>query len=330
MNEVTLRVHDGGRDGKLLETARQVVVRAASGLQALAEALDQNFAAAAEILLVCRGRVIVTGMGKSGHIAGKIAATLASTGTPAFFVHPSEASHGDLGMVTREDCVLALSNSGETAELSDLVLYTRRNGLKLIAITAQAASALARAADVTLLIPAIEEAGPIGLAPTTSTTLMLALGDALAMGVLSRRSFTIDDYRDLHPGGTLGSLLLRVEALMHGPPALPLVGEETRMAEVLIEISAKRFGCVGVLDSGGALVGVITDGDLRRHMAPDLLQQAAAAVMTRDPQTIAPAMLAVEALALMNARAITTLFVVENGRPLGILHIHDLLRAGLR
>jgi arabinose-5-phosphate isomerase len=233
-------------------------------------------------------------------------------------------------MVTRADCVLALSNKGETAELSDLVLYTRRNGLKLIAITSQAGSALARAADVTLLIPATEEAGPIGLAPTTSTTLMLALGDALAMGVLSRRSFTIEDYRDLHPGGTLGALLLRVDALMHVAPELPLVDERRRMSDVLIEMSAKRFGCVGVVDATGALVGIITDGDLRRHMAPDLLQHGAAHVMTRAPQTIAPAMLAVEALALMNARAITTLFVVENAKPVGILHIHDVLRAGLR
>lgn len=330
MSEVTLRVHPGGRDAALIETGAQVIGRAAAGLEILARSLDARFAEAVEILLATHGRVIVTGMGKSGHIANKIAATLASTGTPAFFIHPSEASHGDLGMVTREDCVLALSNSGETPELSDFILHTRRNGLKLIAVTAQRDSALARAADVTLLIPATEEAGPIGLAPTTSTTLMLALGDALAMAALSRRSFTIEDFRDLHPGGKLGSLLLRVDAVMHGATELPLVRENKSMAEVLIEMSAKRFGCVGVLDGEAKLAGIITDGDLRRHMAPDLLQQSAVQVMTRNPQTIAPDMLAVEALAQMNARAITTLFVVENGAPVGILHIHDVLRAGLR
>jgi arabinose-5-phosphate isomerase len=330
MSEVTLRVHGGGRDAGLIETGAQVIALAAAGLEALARSLDARFVAAVEILLATRGRVIVTGMGKSGHIANKIAATLASTGTPAFFVHPSEASHGDLGMLTREDSVLAFSKRGENAELSDLILYTRRNGLKLIAVTAQADSALARAADVALLIPAVDEAGPMGLAPTTSTTTMLALGDALAMAALSRRSFTAADFRDLHPGGALGALLLRVDALMHTGGEVPLVASGMRMAEVLIEMSAKRFGCVGVVDAGGTLLGVITDGDLRRHMAADLLDRPADQVMTRGAQTIAPEMLAVEALALMNARAITTLFVIDGAKPVGILHIHDLLRAGLR
>jgi arabinose-5-phosphate isomerase len=330
MREVTARFEDAEPAAGLIETGAEVIMRGAAGLEALARALDRRFAEAADILLATRGRVIVTGMGKSGHIAGKIAATLASTGTPAFFVHPSEASHGDLGMVTREDAVVALSYRGETAELSDLVLYTRRNGLKLIAITAQAQSALARAADVALILPAMEEAGPIGLAPTTSTTMMLALGDALAMAVLSRRAFTAEDFRDLHPGGALGALLLRVETVMHTGSALPLVPAETPMSEVLIEMSAKRFGCVGVTNGHGALVGIITDGDLRRHMSADLLRQSAERVMTKDPKTIAPATLAVEALALMNARTITTLFVIEGAAPVGILHIHDLLRAGLR
>jgi arabinose-5-phosphate isomerase len=257
---------------------------------------------------------------------------LASTGTPALFVHPAEASHGDLGMIVPGDVVLALSNSGETAELADLVAHTRRFGLKLIGITARDGSALATAADVALLLPAAAEACPMGLAPTTSTTMQLALGDALAVALLTRRGFTAVDFRQFHPGGKLGARLRRVRELMHVGEAVPLAPPDTLMDRALLLITEKRFGCLGITDPGGRLVGIITDGDLRRAMGPDLLVRRAAEVMTTSPRTIGPEALAAEALHVMNARErlITSLFVVDTGgRPVGILHVHDLLRAGI-
>ena len=314
-----------------LAVARSVLGTEAAGLNALAASLDHRFSAAVDWLAGATGRIVVSGMGKSGHVARKIAATLASTGTPALFVHPAEASHGDLGMVVAGDAVLALSNSGETTELADLVAHTRRFALPLVAITARAGSALAKAADVVLLLPGAAEACPMGLAPTTSTTMQMALGDALAVALLTRRGFTAADFSRFHPGGRLGARLRRVRDLMHGGDAVPLAEPDTPMDRALLLITEKRFGCLGIIDTEGQLIGVMTDGDLRRAMGPDLLSRRAGDVMTRSPRTIGPDALAAEALHLMNARQrpVTALFVVDDGRkPLGILHIHDLLRAG--
>ena len=269
-----------------------------------------------------------------GHVGRKIAATFSSTGTPAQFVHPAEASHGDMGSLTCADALLMLSNSGDTAELADLITYSKRFSIPLIGVASNPESTLLSAADVALVLPKAQEACPMGLAPTTSTTLMLALGDALAVALMERRGFSADQYRDLHPGGALGRALVRVSDIMHTGDDVPLVAETTPMREVLIEMAARRFGCVGVLDAAGALAGIITDGDLRRHMDRDLLGRAARDVMTAGPKTIGPEQFAAEALAIMNAHKITTLFVLETGdpshRPGGIVHIHDCLRAGLR
>ena len=314
-----------------IAVARRVLGMEIDGLTALIAGLDGGFAAAVELLAAMRGRVIVTGMGKSGHVARKIAATIASTGTPAQFVHPGEASHGDLGMITAQDAVLALSNSGDTAELSDIVAYTRRFRIPLIAMTRRAASTLAEAADVALILPESAEACPMGLAPTTSTTMMLALGDAVAVALLERKGFSVQDFQTLHPGGTLGRKLLRVADIMHDGEAMPVVSQGTKMAEAILTMSAKSFGCVGVLDPAGRLVGIITDGDLRRHMSAELMLSTVDAVMSRKPRTIRPRALVGEALNLMNAQTprITCLFAVdEAARPVGILNVHDCLRAG--
>lgn len=309
-------------------SARRVLAAEAAALEALAVSLDGPFVAAVETLAAAAGRVVVSGMGKSGHVARKIAATLASTGTPAFFVHPGEASHGDLGMIMPGDAVVALSNSGETPELGDIIAYTRRFEIPLVAVTSRAGSSLAQAADVGLILPQVAEACPMGLAPTTSTTLMLALGDALAVALLERKNFTPADFRVFHPGGKLGQRLLKAADLMHGGDAVPLVAPDATMSEVLLMMSEKRLGCAGVVE-GGRLAGIITDGDLRRHMSDHLLSKRAAEVMTRGPKTVTPTMLAAEALRIMNAKSITSLFVVEDGRPVGVLHVHDLLRSGV-
>jgi arabinose-5-phosphate isomerase len=315
-----------------LDVARDVLATEAAGLRALAAALGPEFSRAVDCLAGASGRIVVSGMGKSGHVARKIAATLASTGTPALFVHPAEASHGDLGMILQGDAILALSNSGETAELADIVAHTRRFGLPLVAITTNGGSTLAQAADVTLLLPVAAEACPMGLAPTTSTTMQIALGDALAVALLKRRGFTEADFRRFHPGGRLGARLRRVRDLMHTGDAVPLAHSGTRMDRALVLMTEKRFGCLGVTGANGALLGIITDGDLRRAMGPDLLTRPVDDVMTRTPRTIGPDALAAEALHAMNAheRPVTALFVVEpDGKVAGILHIHDLLRAGL-
>jgi arabinose-5-phosphate isomerase len=268
-------------------------------------------------------------VGKSGHIARKIAATLASTGTPAFFVHPAEASHGDLGMVTPDDVVLALSWSGETVELKSLVEYSRRFRIPLIAITARPASTLARESDVVLTLPEAVEACPHGLAPTTSTVMQLALGDALAIALLEGRGFTAQDFRQIHPGGRLGASLRLVSEIMHDGAAMPLAGLGTPMSAAIIAMTEKGFGCLGVTGGDGALVGIITDGDLRRHLGPDLLSRTVDEVMSARPKTIAPDMLCVAALELLNQAKITTLFVVEETKPIGIVHMHDFLRLGV-
>ncbi|GGJ06019.1 KpsF/GutQ family sugar-phosphate isomerase [Neoroseomonas lacus] len=315
-----------------LDTARRVLALESEALTALADSLDDRFAQAVSVLAATTGRVVVSGMGKSGHVARKIAATFASTGTPALFVHPAEASHGDLGMIIPGDTVLALSNSGEAPELADLIGHAKRFGLPLIGITGRPGSTLARAADVPLLLPEAPEACPMGLAPTTSTTMQIALGDALAVSLMNRRGFTAADFRVFHPGGKLGARLQRVRDLMHGEQELPLAPPETRMDAAIVAMTARRFGCLGVQGADGQLLGIITDGDLRRSLEAGgtLLNRTAGEVMTRAPRTVRPDTLAAEALHAMNTRAITTLFVVdEASRPVGILHIHDLLRAGV-
>jgi len=312
-----------------LVSAARVLHLEAEGIRALADACDEALVQAIDVLSQVTGRVVVTGMGKSGHVARKIAATMASVGTPALYVHPGEASHGDLGMITQSDAIVALSNSGETDELADLVAYSRRYSIPLISITGRASSTLGQHADVTLILPAAVEACPLGLAPTTSTTMMLALGDALAVALLERKGFSSDDFQVLHPGGKLGRRLLRVRDLMHAGEDVPLVDQGTEMAEALITMTEKGFGCVGVLDAEARLIGVITDGDLRRHMSPDLLGRRATEIMTVRPRTIRPEALAAEALGHMNAQKITSLFVVENDQPIGLVRMHEILRAGV-
>ncbi|HEY3912156.1 MAG TPA: KpsF/GutQ family sugar-phosphate isomerase [Stellaceae bacterium] len=310
--------------------ARRVIRAEIIGLERLADTLDDGFAGAVSLCAAARGRIIVTGIGKSGHIARKLAATLASTGTPAQFVHAGEASHGDLGMIGSEDAILALSNSGETTELADIIAYSRRFGIPLIAITGGGGSTLAAAADAVLLLPEAAEACPMGLAPTTSTTVMMALGDALAIALLERRGFSSADFQVFHPGGKLGRRLLRVADIMHRGAAIPLASPALCMSEAILLMTAKSFGCLGACDAEGRLIGIVTDGDLRRHMGDALLGRLVGEVMQRAPKTIGPSALAAEALGLMNRTAITSLFVVDDDdRPIGFLHMHDCLRAGV-
>lgn len=296
---------------------------------AMADGLGGPFLEAVETIRAARGRVIVTGIGKSGHIARKIAATLASTGTPAFFVHAADASHGDLGMITSDDVMLALSWSGETEELKELINYSRRFRIALIAVTGNVESTLGQAADIVLVLPPAREACPHNLAPTTSSLMQLALGDALAIALLESRGFTAVDFGVFHPRGKLGAALKFVRDVMHPGAAVPLIGRDAPMSEAIVEMSAKGFGCVAIVEVTGKLAGVITDGDLRRHMRADLLQASVDAVMTAPPKTIRPDQLASEALQLLNESKITALIVVEADRPVGIVHFHDLLRAGV-
>lgn len=314
----------------LLDSGRKLLYAEANGVLALAESLDGSFEQAVTTLVSITGRVIVSGMGKSGHIARKIAATMASTGTPAYFVHPSEASHGDLGMITQADAVIALSNSGNTAELSDLLTYTRRFKIPLIAITAAKQSAVAEASDVALVLPAMPEGCPLGLAPTTSTTMALALGDALAVTLIAARGFDAQDFSLFHPGGSLGGRFLRVADIMHSGESIPVCQEGTSMSEAILCVTRKAFGCIGVLDNEGRLQGIVTDGDLRRHMTGGLLNKTAGEVMTRNPLSLRRTALAAEAINIMNRGAVAVLFVTSpDQKPEGILHIHDCLRAGL-
>lgn len=313
----------------LLATARQVIAREAEGLAQLASTLDDSFVRAAELILNTSGRVIVSGMGKSGHIGRKIAATLASTGTPAHFVHPAEASHGDLGMLTRGDVALLLSNSGETAELANIITHCRRFGIAMIGISSRKDSTMMRQCDVGLVLPNAIEACDTGIVPTTSTTMALALGDALAVALMQHRDFTAEHFRLFHPGGNLGAKLLRVRDLMHLNP--PMITADRPMSEALLQISQKGFGVVGVTDMAGQLAGIITDGDLRRNM-DGLMAMRAGDVMTANPRSLAPDALAQDALALMTLAQITCILVVDPVAPrqaVGILHIHDCLRAGV-
>jgi arabinose-5-phosphate isomerase len=321
------------RDQALIACALRTLEAETGGLTALSAAiangLGEALIAAIAMIKAARGRVIVTGMGKSGHIGRKIAATLSSTGTPAFFVHPAEASHGDLGMITSDDVIIAMSWSGETAELKNLINYSRRFRIGLIAITAEATSSLGQAADIALVLPQAREACPHNLAPTTSSLMQLGLGDALAIALLESRGFTALDFRDLHPGGRLGAALTFVRDLMHGGAETPLKPIGTRMSDAIVEMSGKGFGCVGITDPAGRLVGIITDGDLRRHMRPDLLEARVEEVMTKGPNTVRPDQLASEALEIINSLKRMVLFVVDGERAVGLIHMHDLLRAGV-
>ena len=323
---------DTESEGAVASAARTLQVEA-DGLSALQQALSAQlampFAAALALLRDCRGRVIVTGMGKSGHVGLKVAATLSSTGTPAHFVHPSEASHGDLGMITRDDAILAFSWSGETVELGNILSYSRRFAVPLIAVTSKPDSTLAQAAEVVMTLPHAKEACPHGLAPTTSTVMQLALGDSIAVALLESKGFTAVDFGVLHPGGQLGARLKFVSDLMHHSDQLPLTAEDTVMSEAIVVMTEKALGCLGVVNGQGALQGIITDGDLRRHMGNGLLDKRAGEIMTPGPKTVTPDLMASAALEIINASSITALFVIENERPVGLIHIHDLLRAGV-
>lgn len=312
-----------------IAAAMVVIDKEIEGLKALTNVLNDQFVSVVDMVSSLKGRLIISGMGKSGHIARKIAATMASTGTPSYFVHPSEASHGDLGMITKDDAVMLLSNSGETSELRDVIAYCSRFAIPLIGLVRRSTSALVEAADFAVVMPEVAEASPVG-APTTSTTMMLAYGDALAVALLERKGFTPEDFNVFHPGGKLGQAFIKVSGLMHGADELPLIDKSSNMQEALLEMTAKHFGCVGVLGDSGALIGVVTDGDLRRHMSDDLVTKQVADVMSSNPATISPNSLAAEALGVMNQKSITCLFAVDDkGKPVGIIHIHDCLRAGI-
>lgn len=311
-----------------LDIAKRVLLLEADALAQMAQALPADFVPSVEAILHGKGRVVVSGIGKSGHIARKISATLASTGTPSFYVHPAEASHGDLGMVMPDDICILLSNSGETVELRDLIAHCARFDVTLIGMSSAPTSSLMQAADLRLTIPALPEACAIGMAPTTSTSLMLGLGDALAVALMEARRFEVDAFRSFHPGGKLGAQLTPVRQVMHAQEAVPLVREATPMGEAILVMTAGGFGVAGVVDAEGMLVGVVSDGDLRRNMA-GLMERKAGEVATRQPVTVGPDLLAAEALAMMNKSKIGALFVCEQGRPVGILHLHDLLRMGV-
>lgn len=326
------KITDAVDNTAAIASALRTVSTEMTGLEALQAALQNGlsepFVQATEKIGSITGRVIVTGVGKSGHIGSKIAATMASTGTPAFFVHPAEANHGDLGMIAADDAIIALSWSGETAELKGIVAYASRFAIPLIAITSGVESALARAADVVIALPKADEACPHGLAPTTSTLMQLVVGDALAIALLEARGFTPDHFRTFHPGGKLGASLVKVGEIMHRGDDIPMVASGTAMRDAILEISRKSFGCVAIVAGDGLLAGIITDGDLRRHMDADLLSRRVDEVMTPKPKCVHPDELAASVLQTINSSSITAIMVVEEGRPVGIVHLHDLLRIG--
>ena len=331
-NPKPLMAQSSGTDAAI-ESALRTLDAEGSGIAAITVALQSDlrapFAAGVDLIRNAKGRLIVTGLGKSGHIGRKIAATFASTGTPAFFVHAAEASHGDLGMITPEDVILALSWSGEQPEMKNLITYAKRFRIPVIAMTAERESSLAKAADVALTLPKAREACPHNLAPTTSSLMMLALGDALSIALLEGRGFTSVDFSVLHPGGKLGALLKYTRDLMHTGDAVPLKPLGTKMSDALVEMTSKGFGCVGIVDTRGHIAGIVTDGDLRRHMGPDLMSAVVDEVMTRNPKTIDRDVLAGEALEILNSSKITTLIVTDANKPVGIVHLHDFLRAGV-
>lgn len=314
-----------------IASAKRTIDKEVEALRMMENSFDESLTKALDLMQSCKGRVIVTGMGKSGHIARKIAATLASTGTPSFFVHPSEASHGDLGMLTTDDVVIAISNGGESKELADILLYCKRFNIPLVAITKNPDSTLGKNSNLILKLPNDGEACPLGLAPTSSTTATLVMGDVLAIDLMERKGFSATDYKQRHPGGKLGAILSKVSDLMHTGSEMPLIGEDAIMQDALMEMTAKMLGCVGIVDKEGNLIGIITDGDLRRWMSPGLILEKVSTVMTKNPKTIGPDALAVEALKTMNTtgKGITNLFVLDGKKPIGLIHIHDCLRAGV-
>lgn len=298
-------------------------------IKKLRDSLDSSLTEALDLMQHSKGRIIITGMGKSGHIGRKIAASLASTGTPSFFVHPAEASHGDLGMITEDDVVVAISNSGESRELVDILNYCKRFGIKLIAITKNAQSSLGKAGDIVLCLPNNGEACPLGLAPTSSTTATLVLGDILTTGLIERNGFTKSDFNDRHPGGKLGSILQKVSDLMHTGSDMPILNEHTNMQQVLLEMTSKRLGCVGFVNEEGVFTGMLTDGDLRRCLSPEILSKEAIDLMTKNPKTVTKDLMASEVLKILNEKKITNIFVIEHKKPIGVVHIHDLLGKGV-
>jgi len=314
---------------KDIECAKRTIDREIDTIIKLKESLNETFTQALDIMQNAKGRIIITGMGKSGHIGKKIAASLASTGTPSFFVHPAEASHGDLGMITEDDVVVAISNSGESKELVDILNYCKRFGIKLIAITKNAESSLGKAGDIVLLLPNNGEACPLGLAPTSSTTATLVLGDILTAGLIERKGFTKADFNSRHPGGKLGSILQKVSDLMHTGAEMPILEEHSDMQRVLLEMTSKRLGCVGFINADGELTGMLTDGDLRRCLSPQILQEKAINLMTKNPKTISKDIMASEAMKIMHDKKITNIFILEDKKPVGVIHIHDLLNNGV-
>lgn len=312
-----------------IECAVKTIDREIDTIIKLKESLNESFTQALDIMQSAKGRIIITGMGKSGHIGKKIAASLASTGTPSFFVHPAEASHGDLGMITENDVVVAISNSGESKELVDILNYCKRFGIKLIAITKNPESSLGKAGDIVLLLPNNGEACPLGLAPTSSTTATLVLGDILTAGLIERKGFTKADFNARHPGGKLGSILQKVSDLMHTGAEMPILEEHSDMQRVLLEMTSKRLGCVGFINPDGELTGMLTDGDLRRCLSPQILEEKAINLMTKNPKTISKDIMASEAMKIMHDKKITNIFVLEDKKPIGVIHIHDLLNNGV-
>jgi len=312
-----------------LVSAKETIDKEIEALRVMENEMDASLSAALDIMQAARGRIILTGMGKSGHIANKIAASLASTGTPSFFVHPAEASHGDLGMITEDDVIIAISNSGESKELIDILNYSKRFGIKLIAITKNPESSLGKAGDIVLKLPNSGEACPLGLAPTSSTTATLVLGDVLTVAMINRKGFSKEQFNQRHPGGKLGSILQKVSDLMHKGTEIPVLSLNAGMQETLLEMTSKRLGCVGFTDENGILVGILTDGDLRRCLSNDILTKKACDVMTKNPKVISPEAMASEAVKIMHDKKITNLFAVENGKPVGVIHIHDCLNCGI-
>lgn len=318
-------------DNKDIVSAKRTIDKEIEALRIMENELDENLSKALDVMQKAKGRIIVTGMGKSGHIGKKIAATLASTGTPSFFVHPAEASHGDLGMFTEDDVVLAISNGGESKELSDILVYCKRYGIPLVAMTRNPESTLGKTGDFLLKLPNDGEACPLGLAPTSSTTATLVLGDIIAVCLLERKGFSKTDYKQRHPGGKLGAILQKVSDIMHKDSDMPLIEENAPMQDALLEMTSKMKGCVGIINKNGNLIGIITDGDLRRCLAPDILSKTAADVMTKNPKTVSPDILVAEAVNTMSTtgKGITQLFVIQDNKPVGFIHMHDCLRAGV-
>lgn len=311
-----------------IDSAIKTIQTEIEGLNSLFSCFNENYVKAIDLILNCKGRVVISGMGKSGHIGNKIAATLASTGTPSFFIHPAEASHGDLGMITTDDVVILLSNSGETKELRDIIFYCRRFEIPIIAMVRRAESELVKSSTIAFVLSKIPEANKVN-APTTSTTMMLALGDAIAVSLIDAKNFNDENFGVFHPGGKLGAAFIRVKDIMRKDSQIPLIDQYEKMSEALIEITSKHLGCTGVLDQEKNLIGIVTDGDLRRHIAPDFLEKTAKEIMTKNPAVIDENMLAVDAIALMNKKSITSLFVANDRKVIGVLHIHDCLRIGV-